>query len=55
MRLSQAVMDELAVPPGQAARLATRDTASTAARWLPKGTDERELAEDDLRAFTGEL
>ena len=56
MKLEKAVIDELTVQPGEKAGLDARSTESTTAGWLgSKGTNPKEVAEEELRLFVDEL
>ena len=56
MKLTQAVIGELRVPPGQPAGLGGRSTTTTEAAWI--GSDDtgyKKVAEQDLHRFVAEL
>ncbi|MGP0029270.1 MAG: polyphosphate kinase 2 family protein [Acidimicrobiales bacterium] len=56
MKLDSALIDELKVVPGEAARLTGRSTSSTSVHWLGTTGAHRKLAaEEDLRSFIQDL
>jgi PPK2 family polyphosphate:nucleotide phosphotransferase len=56
MKLDRAIIEKLTVRPGRPADLPNRSTTATRADWPGKvGTDAKERAEEDLRAFVDEL
>ncbi len=56
MKFDKAVVDELRVRPGEPADLGNRSTVSTKVTWLgTTGRKRKEVAEEDLQSFVGEL
>jgi PPK2 family polyphosphate:nucleotide phosphotransferase len=56
MKLEAAVIEDLMVHPGDAARLDDRSTDSTTADWLgSKGAKPKEVAKKELRSFVADL